>query len=150
MRASSGRIDGNRLESVVRDFAQSTRQLNAGGSCSDDNECQPRAALFGIRLFFGGFEGIQNADAACVSRLQAIFKPARTRTSGRCRNSDSSPRRDDERIVIERTAVLQNDSARRGIEIDSFGQQDARVPLVAEDSRRGKATSAGDSSPVAT
>src|SRR5208282_1398219 len=59
------RIDAAEImpQRVVGDLAQRACKLDAGRTASDQNEGQPRAALFRVRLHLGRFIGPQNAAA---------------------------------------------------------------------------------------
>ncbi len=126
----------NRSEIVFQgmksDFAQRSSELYSRCARADDDKRKPGAAFVGIRNSLRRLKGEQDFVADHGRFFNALqtgspFAPLIVTEIGALRSSG-----DDERIIRNRSAILQHDLLRGWIDINGLAQQDTRVLLFAQ------------------
>jgi len=121
------------LERVACNLGECAGELNAGRAAADDREVQPRVAALRIGFGFGVFEREQQAPTQLqrvVERLQSrcVRRPL---VVAKIRVRDAGGQQ--QRVVTDRAAVVENNAARGRLDAVDAGQAHLDVGLPAQD-----------------
>ncbi len=132
IRASAGRIAAEiALERVARDLAEGAGELDAGRAAADEHERHPFAAAFRVGLAFGGLERDEDPPADLGRVLDGLEARGERRPLRVVEVAVVRARRDDERVVVDRAAVREQDLALLGVDADGLAEDDGRVAVLA-------------------
>ncbi len=129
-----GRVDRPEiaLQGVARDLPERPGELHAGRPAADDHERHPLATPVGLGLALGRLERDEDAPAD-LGRVLDGLEPGRDgRPFGVVEIAVVGAGRDDERVVIDGSAVRQHDLAAVHVDVDRLAQDDRRVALLAQ------------------
>ena len=117
---------------LPRDLADGSGELYARGSCADDDEREPGAALRRIRNTLGNFEGVENF-VPDVGRLFDAFHARRPFAPGVVSVIKGlRTGANDQRVVFDAHAVSQQDALGQRIDVGDLPEQNVGIFLPAQ------------------
>ena len=120
------------LERVAGDLAERPGQLDPGRAAADEHERHPLAAPLRVGLALGGLEGDEDLAADLGRVLDGLEALRDGRPLRMVEVAVVRPGRDDQRVVVDRAAVREQDLALLDIDADGLAEDDRRVPVPPE------------------